>query len=143
MSLSVTRHGFTIMTLKPNNSPHTGRVLLHLTPSKHYRCACEWRQYHFFYHWGIMHYEFAPEGQTVNLDFCMAVLRCLWDAVQRKWPEIWTAGSCFLRHDNVSTHTALSVRHFLAKHSIPTLPQPLCSPDPSHLFSIPKTQSYP
>jgi hypothetical protein len=89
-----------------------------------------------------MHYEFAPEGQTSRF-FYMAVLRRLWDAVQRKRPEMWTAGSWLLHHDNVSTHTMLSVKHFLVKHLVPTLPQPLCSHNPSHLFSIPKTQNYP
>jgi hypothetical protein len=39
ISLPVTRCGFTVMTLKPNNSPDTGRLLLHLTPRKHDRCA--------------------------------------------------------------------------------------------------------
>jgi hypothetical protein len=34
-----------------------------------------------FYYRGIAHYEFAPEGQTVNQDFYLAVLRRLWDAV--------------------------------------------------------------
>jgi hypothetical protein len=27
--------------VKPNNNPHTGRVLLHLTPRKHDRCTHE------------------------------------------------------------------------------------------------------
>jgi hypothetical protein len=39
MSLPVMRHGFTVMTLKPNNNPQTGRVLLYLAPRKHDRCA--------------------------------------------------------------------------------------------------------
>jgi hypothetical protein len=37
----------------------------------------------FFNHQGIVHYEFTPEGQTINQDFYLAVLRCLRDAVQR------------------------------------------------------------
>jgi hypothetical protein len=35
---------FTVMTLKPNNIPHTGRVLLPLAPKKHNRWAYEWAQ---------------------------------------------------------------------------------------------------
>jgi hypothetical protein len=41
-----------------------------------------------------------------------------------KKSKMWTAGSWFLHHDNAPAHTALSIRHFLAKRSIPTLPQP-------------------
>jgi hypothetical protein len=38
--LPVTGHGFTINDeTKQNNSSHTGRVLLHLTPRKHNRCS--------------------------------------------------------------------------------------------------------
>jgi hypothetical protein len=39
MSLPVMRRGFMVMTWKPNNNPHTGKVLLCLTPRKHNRCA--------------------------------------------------------------------------------------------------------
>jgi transposase len=49
----------------------------------------------------------------------------------KKVTEIWTAGNSLLHHDNAPAHTALSVRQFLAKHSIPALPQPPYSPDVS------------
>jgi hypothetical protein len=39
MLLLVMRPGFTVVTLKPNNNSHTGRVLLFLTSRKHDRCA--------------------------------------------------------------------------------------------------------
>jgi hypothetical protein len=38
-----------VMTLKPKNSPHTGRVLLCLAPRKHDTCANEWQQCCFFF----------------------------------------------------------------------------------------------
>lgn len=44
ISLLVTRHGFTVMTLKPNNNPQIKRVLLRLTPRQHDTSACEWKQ---------------------------------------------------------------------------------------------------
>jgi transposase len=78
-------------------------------------------------------YEFTPEGQTINQGVYLAALRCLHDAVQRIWPEMWTVGSWLLHHDNVPAQTALSIRQFLTKHSIPTLPQPSYSPDLSPL----------
>jgi hypothetical protein len=36
-----------------------------------------------FNHQSNVHYEFAPEGQTINKDVYLEVLRCLRDAVQR------------------------------------------------------------
>jgi hypothetical protein len=44
--------------------------------------------------------------------------------VRRKRPEMWTAESCLLHHDNAPAHTALSIRQFLAEYSIRTIPQP-------------------
>jgi hypothetical protein len=93
----------------------------------------------FFDHRGIVQYEFAPESQTFNQDSYLAVLRSLWDAVCRKRPEMWPAESWLLHHDNMPAHTALSIRQFLAKHSITTLPQPfihLSSPLPTFLYSL-------
>jgi hypothetical protein len=42
------------------------------------------------------HYEFSPEGQKINQDFNLIILRSLWDPVWRKWPEMWTVGSWYL-----------------------------------------------
>jgi transposase len=74
-------------------------------------------------------YEFTSEGLTVNQDFYLAVLRHLQDAVQSKQPKIWTEGSWFLHHNNAPIHAESSVRQFLAKHWILTLPKPPYSPD--------------
>jgi hypothetical protein len=76
--------------------------------------------------------------RSVNQDFYLAVLRCLWDAVWRTWPEMWTVGSWLFHHDNVPAYRALSIRQFLVKYSIYTLPQSPYSPDlsPPPLFSI-------
>jgi hypothetical protein len=38
----------------------------------------------FFDQQGIVHYESAPEDQTINQDFYLVVLRHLRDVVQRK-----------------------------------------------------------
>jgi hypothetical protein len=70
MSLSVMRCGFMVVMLKPNNNPHTGRVLLYLAPIEHNGCAHKWKQCCLFFGQGIMHYEFAPEGQTRFLSWC-------------------------------------------------------------------------
>jgi hypothetical protein len=57
-------------------------------------------------------YEFTPEGQTVNQDFYLAILRHLWDAVRGKQPKMWTAGSWLLHHDIAPAHTAVSGDNF-------------------------------
>jgi hypothetical protein len=136
MSLQVTRRGFTVT--KPNNNPHTGRVLLRLAPGKpqQARSRVKATLLVFLDHQDIVHYEFAPEGQTLNQDLYLEVLRRLRDAVGRKRPETWTARSWLLHHDSAPAHAALSIRQFLTKHSIPTIPQPPYLPNlsPPDLF---------
>jgi hypothetical protein len=68
MSLSVKKHEFMVMTLKPNNNPHTGRILLCLAPRSmtgvlisESSAAC------FFDRWGIVLYELARESQTIRI----------------------------------------------------------------------------
>jgi hypothetical protein len=131
MTLPVMRHGFTVVILKPN-SPHAGRVLLHLTTGTLVRAVLlvTW------YHQGTVRYEFALEGQTINQYFYLAVLRHLWDVVWRKRTETWTAGSWLLHHDNVPAHRVLPITQFLAEHSIPTLQHPPYSPDLFPLYFL-------
>jgi hypothetical protein len=42
---------------------------------------------------GIVHHEFATEGQNVNNDFYCNVLRRLREDIWRKRPEMWRAGN--------------------------------------------------
>jgi hypothetical protein len=90
-----------------------------------------------------VHYKFAAEGQIINQDPYMEVLRRLRDAVWIKRPEMGTAGSWLLHHDNAPDHTELSIRQFLAKHPIPTLPQTPYSPylSPTDFFLFPKLKT--
>jgi hypothetical protein len=75
---------------------------------------------------GIGHKEFLTSGWTVNHAFYKDVLEQLRKRVQRVRKDI--AGDWVLHHDNVSAHTALSIREFLVKKNIPTLPHPPYSP---------------
>jgi transposase len=93
-----------------------------------------WKQF------GIVHHEFAPQGQTVNAQFYCNVLRHLREDIRRKRPELWRAGNWLLHDDNAPSHRALTTCEFLAHNSSITCPHPPYSPDltPCDLFLFPK-----
>jgi hypothetical protein len=70
----------------------------------------------------------------------LEVLERLRDKVRRKRPELFGNNSWILHHDNAPTHTALSVREFLATKQITVLLHPAYSPDLAHsdFFLFPK-----
>jgi histone-lysine N-methyltransferase SETMAR len=92
---------------------------------------------------GLVHHEFLPQRQTMNQTVCITILQHLQDAVHRKRPHKWSSDSWLLHHDNMACHAALSVREFLAKHSIPVVPHLLYSPDlaPCNFFLFPRLKS--
>jgi hypothetical protein len=57
----------------------------------------------------IVHFEFIPQGQTVNEAYYMEILKQLREAVHRKRPELWP-NVWIPHHDNAPAHKALSVR---------------------------------
>jgi hypothetical protein len=85
----------------------------------------------FFNHWSIVYYEFTPDGQTIKILiwWFWGVCGMWYEESDLKW-WLQEAGSSI----------TLSVRQFLAKHSIPNLPQPPYSPDfsPLDFFLFPK-----
>jgi len=84
-----------------------------------------------------IHHEYAPDGQTINKEFYVEVLRSLRESVRRKRLEKWRDGDWILHHNNAPAHTSHLVQQFLAKHSTTQLQQP-----PSHLISHRVTFSY-
>jgi hypothetical protein len=68
----------------------------------------------FFYHKGIVHFEFLEQGRRVNQHCYLEILARLHEAVRWRRPELWP-DSWILHHDNAPTHDALTVREFLAK----------------------------
>jgi hypothetical protein len=91
----------------------------------------------------LVHHEFLPQSQTMNQTVYITVLQHLRDAVRRKRPHKWSSGTWFLYQDNAPCHAALSVREFLAKHSIPVVPHSPHSPDlaPCDFFLFPRLKS--
>jgi len=91
---------------------------------------------------GIVHYEFAAQGQTMNAGFYCIVLRHLREDIWQKQPELWHVGNWTLREDNVPSHRALVMREFLAHNSIITLPHSPYSPDlaPCDFFLFSKSK---
>jgi len=71
----------------------------------------------FFDHKGTVHYEFIAQGQTVNQQSYLEVLKRLQESVLRKRPGLWP-DKWILHHDKVPTHDAFRFRGFLAMNSI-------------------------
>jgi hypothetical protein len=78
---------------------------------------------------GIVQYEYVPQGQTVNQQFYLQVLKRLRLSISRKRPQKRVAGAWALHHDNAPVHSAHSIQVFLASHGIPVIQQPPYSPD--------------
>lgn len=94
----------------------------------------------FFDYHGVVHYEFLPEGQTVNKEYYLGVMRRLRESIRKKRPDLWKDNSWILHHDNAPSHTSLIVRDFLTKHGTTVIAQAPYSPDlaPCDFFLFPK-----
>jgi transposase len=89
---------------------------------------------------GIVYYEYAPPGQTINKTYYVDVLKRFRNAMRRKRPALWRSGNWLLHQDNAPAHTSQLVQCFLAKHGIAQVPQPPYSPDlaPCDFFLFPQ-----
>ena len=65
---------------------------------------------------GVVHYEFLPEGQTVNKEYYLGVMRRLHEAIRQKRPDLWANNSWVLHYDNAPSHIAIVIRELLAKN---------------------------
>jgi transposase len=91
---------------------------------------------------GIIHFEFVPEGTTVNETFYVELLKRLIDAVRHKRGELWIDRALIL-HDNAPAHSSLRVSQFLVEKGISAMDHLPYSPDlaPAHIWPFPKLMS--
>jgi len=83
----------------------------------------------FFYSVGILHHEYAPDGETDKKEFSVEILQRLRESVRQKQLEKWRDNDWTLHHDNAPAHTSYLVQQFLAKHGTAQLQQTPYSPD--------------
>ena len=62
----------------------------------------------FFDYRGVVHHKFVPEGQTVNKEYYLAVLRRLREALRHKRPDLRADNSWIFYHDNSLSHSPYS-----------------------------------
>ncbi|GBN27336.1 hypothetical protein AVEN_21559-1 [Araneus ventricosus] len=77
----------------------------------------------------LIHHEFVPAGTTANAESSERVLKRLLQRIRRVRPQLYQSGQWKLLHDNACPHTAIRVRHFLARRKVTVLEHPLYSPD--------------
>jgi hypothetical protein len=65
---------------------------------------------------GVVHFEFIPQGQTVNQAHYVEIWKWLHEAVCIKGPEDWP-NNWILHLDNASAYKVLSVKQFVAQIS--------------------------
>ena len=76
---------------------------------------------------GVIHREFAPEGQKVNAEFYVDVLHGLLKIFRRVRTAKFQSSEWFL-HDDAPSHNAVILKMFLAKRNVAVLHPPY-SPD--------------
>jgi hypothetical protein len=62
----------------------------------------------------IVHFEFIPQGHTVNQPYYVKILRQLHEAVHRRRSKLWP-NDCIFHHNNDPAHKALSVKQFMVQ----------------------------
>ena len=95
----------------------------------------------FFNYKGIVHFEFIAQGQKVNQQCYLEVLKRLWNMFGGKdpdWPD-----KRILHNDNAPSHDVLRVREFLAKNYTTKMDHPPYSPElaPCDFWLFPKLKN--
>jgi hypothetical protein len=91
----------------------------------------------------IIHFEFVPEGTTVNQTFHVEVLKRLIDFLRCKHGELWGNHTLIHHHNNAPAYSLLRVLQFLAGKVISAKDHPPYSSDlaPADFWLFPKLKS--
>jgi len=73
----------------------------------------------FFDSRGVVHLEYAPQGQTVTKEYYERVLCRLHNAVWCKRPDLWAAKTWQLHHDNAPAHSLHLIQGFWLNTTFP------------------------
>ena len=124
------RPEFMVTIQKASFNFHNGSIQNHQGPKKAQVCSnVKVMLTRFFDSHSIVHHKYAPEGQTINKEYYLEVLRHLHDAVQRKRPDMWTEKNWQLHHDNAPAHSTHVIKGFLIKNNTALVQQPPYSPE--------------
>lgn len=83
----------------------------------------------FSYSNDIIHQEILSEGQTLNVEFYVTVLKHLLLSIQRVCTEMYRNSKLSLLHGNTCPHIAIHVRNFLERHYVSVTSHPPYTPD--------------
>ena len=67
---------------------------------------------------GLVHYEFVPEGQTVNKEYYLAVLKRLSEKIPQKRPDLWKKIPQAEINNRTDVDTALDTNFRLSAYSL-------------------------
>ena len=98
-----------------------------------------------FFDWqGVIHQEFVPEGETINVMYYKVVMERFLNKIRSVRPGMCESGDWFLLHDKAPSHNATIVKQFLAQRKVTVLDHPPYSPDltPAGYFLFPKVKSH-
>ena len=94
----------------------------------------------FFDSTGMIYMHWVPNGQTVNKEYYVEVLREFRKRFRRKRPALFKSGQWHFHQDNAPVHNSILVTDYLTKIGIKTVPHPPYSRDlaPNDFCLFPK-----
>ena len=89
---------------------------------------------------GMIYMHWVPNGQTVNKEYYVEVLREFRKRFRRKRPVLFKSAQWHFHQDNAPVHNSILVTDYLTKMGIKIVPQPPDSPDlaPCDFWLFPK-----
>lgn len=97
----------------------------------------------FFDSQGIIHIEWVPQGQTVNKEYYLNVLKRFREKMRWKRPQQWRSGQWWFHQDNAPCHKSTLVTSWMADRGMKVVQHPPYSPDlaPCDFFLFPRMKN--